>query len=197
MAAMGGTEMAHAHSPEELRNVDTAHEPSDVNIRAIIWFVVVLSVTAALIHTSMYGLFVLLDKLERQNDPAVSPVALPTGEAPLGPLLQTTPWADLKRLRSEETQYLHSYGWIDQKAGVARIPIDKAKALLLQRGIPVRPEASDETEGTHAAAMGESNSGRTLPGAAQDKSAAPVPPTSPQATKADSNEPPKKPGGGL
>lgn len=33
---------------------------------------------------------------------------------------------------------LHSYGWVDQKAGVVRIPIDRAMTLLLQRGLPAR-----------------------------------------------------------
>jgi hypothetical protein len=186
----------HAHSQDELRNPDTAHETTDINIRAIIWFAVVLSATAAAIHLSMYGMFVLLDKLERQNDAAVSPLAPAAGEAPPEPRLQTTPWADLKQLRTEELQYLHSYGWVDRNAGVARIPIDKAKTLLLQRGLPVRPGLADESEGTHAAAMGESNGGRTLPGAAPDRSAAPVLPKSAERTKADA-EPPKKPGGGL
>ena len=187
----------HGHSPEELRNLDTAHEHADVNIRAIIWFVVVLSVTAAAIQLSMYGLFVLLDKVEKQNDVVASQLAPSGVEGPPEPHLQTTPWTDLKLLRGEETQYLHGYGWVDQKAGVARIPIEKAKALLLQRGIPVQPELADETEGTHAAAMGESNSGRTLPGPAAPGGSAPAAPKPPEGAKPGSTEPPKKPGGGL
>jgi hypothetical protein len=163
MAATGDTEMAHAHSQENLHNPDTSHETSDVNIRAIIWFVVVLTATAVLIDVAMYGMFKALDSYERSTDAAVSPLALPAGTAPPEPRLQTTPWTDLTVLRGEESDYLHGYGWIDQKAGVARIPIEKAKALLLQRGIPSRPGAEDPTEGTHAAAFGQSNSGRTIP----------------------------------
>ena len=45
---------------------------------------------------------------------------------------------DLKQYKATEDQILNSYGWVDQKAGVVRIPIDKAMDILLQRGFPVR-----------------------------------------------------------
>ena len=41
----------------------------------------------------------------------------------------------------QEEQTLHSYGWVDQPAGVVRIPIDRAMELLAQRGLPTRPQA--------------------------------------------------------
>jgi hypothetical protein len=196
--------MAHAHPQPEIHNPDTKHETSDVNIRAIVWFVVVLAAVALAIQAAMVGMFVILDKIEVKNEAPVSPLALPAGTAPPEPHLQTTPWADLKTLRAEESAYLHGYGWVDQGAGVARVPIDKAKAMLLQKGIPVRPELGDPTEGTHVAAMGESNSARTIPAGQGDASSAgstapaAVPPATPApGAAAPGNEPPKKPGGGV
>jgi len=53
---------------------------------------------------------------------------------------------------------------------VARIPIAKAKELLLKQGIPVRPGLADATEGTRIQATGESNGGRSLPAAQPDRS---------------------------
>jgi hypothetical protein len=73
-------------------------------------------------------------------------------------------------LRADESSYLHGYGWVDEKGGVARVPIEKAKAMLLQKGIPVRPELADPTEGTRIAATGESNSGRNIPAGQADTS---------------------------
>ena len=35
---------------------------------------------------------------------------------------------------------LEGYGWVDQPGGVARIPIEEAKKLLFERGLPVAPE---------------------------------------------------------
>jgi DNA-binding GntR family transcriptional regulator len=44
------------------------------------------------------------------------------------------------RLRQEET--LYSYGWVDEKSGTVRIPIERAMDLLVQRGLPVRAQGS-------------------------------------------------------
>src|SRR5437762_1164629 len=49
--------------------------------------------------------------------------------------------ADLKQLRATEDAVLTTYGWIDRKNGIVRIPIDRAMDLLLQRGLPTRPPA--------------------------------------------------------
>ncbi len=181
-----------AHHPHgNLENPDTDHEHSDINVRAIIWFVVVLFAIVAVIDVGMYGMFRVLNHYESTNEPYVSPVAIPAGQ-PLGPPgLQTTPWTDLKRFRTEQLAHLHGYGWIDEHGGVARIPIDKAKALLLKQGIPVRPELADALEGTHVASSGDSNGGRTIPAGGADRSsaagAAPPAPVAPA---------PAKPGGG-
>ena len=69
----------------------------------------------------------------------------------------------MKKFQTEQAAHLTSYGWVDEKTGVARIPIAKAKELLLKRGIPVRPELADPTLGINRAATGESSGGRSLP----------------------------------
>jgi hypothetical protein len=38
----------------------------------------------------------------------------------------------LKDLRAHEQTELNSYGWIDQKAGIVRLPIDRAMELTVQ-----------------------------------------------------------------
>jgi hypothetical protein len=194
---------AHPHPHGELVNENVHHEESDINIRAIVTFVVVLTTIAVLIQLSMYGLFKVFEKIEDRTETAVSPLTPSptqlTTERITGfpaPSLQQTPWADLTKLRAEETAYLHGYGWVDQKAGIGRIPIDRAKALLLEKGLPVRPEPADPSEGTHVAATGESNGGRNLPGGQSDKSS-PVAPVAPAAAApAAAPQPaPKGPGG--
>lgn len=54
---------------------------------------------------------------------------------PPAPRLQANPAADLAKLHAEETRDLTTYGWIDRKAGIVRIPIERAMALTAQRGI--------------------------------------------------------------
>jgi hypothetical protein len=81
------------------------------------------------------------------------------------------------------------------------VPIEKAKALLLKQGLPVRPELADALEGTAVAAGGESNGGRSIPAGQPDKStpaAAPAPSAAtPPGTAPAGPVAPTKPGGGL
>lgn len=183
-----------AHPHGDLVNVDVHHEESDINLRALTWFVVVLTVIVLSVDVVCWGMFKLMNHYEAVNEPYVTPLAVPPGQQPSGPPLQTTPWTDLKQLRAQEHEYLNSYGWVDERLGVARVPIAKAKEMLLKKGIPVRPELGDATEGTHIQATGESNSGRALPAGQPDRSTAPsgspapapgpAAPKSPAATKA-------------
>jgi len=184
------------HNPSHLDNPDVRHETDDINVRAILWFVGVLTGITIAIQIAMWGMFQGLAWYEVKNEPYVTPLVQPAGQPFPEPRLQETPWTDLTKFRTEQHNYLHSYGWVDEKLGVARIPIAKAKELLLQRGLPVRPELADELDGTNIASTGDSSGGRSLPGGGADKSApaggagfvapgAAVPP-----------EPPKKPGGG-
>src|SRR3954467_9463322 len=195
-----------------LENADTHHETTDINVRAIIWFVVVLSGIVLSMNVSMWGLFRVLQHFERKNEPYVTPLARGVAQPSQfpEPRLQTTPWTDLHTFRAEQQNYLQGYGWVDEKLGVARIPIARAKEMLLQRGIPVRPELADPAEGTHVAATGESNSGRMIPAGQADRSSVPVAGTSTQAPAApqgsavnpaqatgSTGPTPKKPGGGV
>jgi hypothetical protein len=162
MGSTPGTD-AHAHPHGSLENVEVAHEHSDISVRGIVWFLAMLVIVAVVTHIAMWGLFVGLDKLEQRNDPFVTPLAAPPGQLPAEPRLQTTPWQDLKQLRADEQKYVHGYGWVDQRGGVGHVPIERAKELLLQRGLPSRPNpAPDASEGTHVAASGEAAGGHNI-----------------------------------
>jgi hypothetical protein len=41
----------------------------------------------------------------------------------------------------QEEQTLNSYGWVDEKTGVVRVPIERAMQLLAQRGLTTTPKA--------------------------------------------------------
>jgi hypothetical protein len=192
---MGGTEMSeHPH----VSHPDSGHEESDINLRAIIWFMIVLAAIVLSVDVAMWGMFKGLDYLEVKNEPMVSPLAIPAGGQLGPPGLQTTPWADLKVFKAEQNAYLHGYGWIDQTGGVARVPIEKAKEMLLKKGLPVRPELAGDLEGTHVAAGGESNGGRTIPAGQADTSSVPIaaPAVSTPPPNATMPPAPAKPGGG-
>jgi len=57
-------------------------------------------------------------------------------ELTVAPHLQLNENVDLIALRTREEEGLNSYGWIDQTAGVVRIPIERAMDLIVARGLP-------------------------------------------------------------
>ena len=68
--------------------------------------------------------------------------ATPRREAPPpGPRLQAEPTEELRRYRAEEDAALNGCAWIDRSRGVVRLPIERAMALLLRRGLPTRGAA--------------------------------------------------------
>ena len=78
-------------------------------------------------------------------------------EGPPGPVLQARPTGELlERLHSEES-LLRTYGWIDRPNGVVRIPIERALALVAERGVPEwpAPEIEDQGDAPGAAEDGE------------------------------------------
>ena len=119
-------------------------EGDGVSYSGILWFVVILTVTTLVCQLLMWGMFAVLKNREASQDLARSPLAAPQGQNPPGPnLLAVLPNAhgepqNLKEFRERENSALTTYGWADQNTGAIRIPIDKAKELLLQRGLPTR-----------------------------------------------------------
>jgi hypothetical protein len=202
-----GAAELHPPSPEAsagLHNEGVAHEHSDVNVRAILMFAGGLVTVALIVQVTMWLLFGVFERTAVANDPVVSPLATPATVMPrtsadspyfggaAGPQLVTDEPKLLQMLHARETQELQTYGWIDQQGGVARVPIDEAKKLLLQRGLPAR--ASDQADphlGTHGPSLGESSSGRAIPVPET------APPTAPPGAPAEPGAAPAKPGGGV
>jgi hypothetical protein len=62
-----------------------------------------------------------------------------------GPLLETSPQADLARYLQEKEKLLHEYTWLDRGAGVARIPLDEAMRALAEKP-PGAPGVADQAK---------------------------------------------------
>jgi len=112
------------------------YERREVDIRVIIWSTVTLAVVVFLTCLFTVWLFDVTYHLTSPK-PRVSTMARPD-ELPPNPRLQEHPAVELQILRRHEDEILNSYGWVDQKAGVVRIPIDKAMDLLVQKGLPTK-----------------------------------------------------------
>lgn len=61
-------------------------------------------------------------------------------------VLAVTPRADLAQFEKIDAADLDRYGWIDRDHDVVQIPIERAMALLAQRGLPGWPKASPGKE---------------------------------------------------
>jgi len=59
------------------------------------------------------------------------------------PALQINPPKDLQAYQTQARQDLNSYGWVDQAKGIAKIPIERAMAIVATKGLPVRPPVQD------------------------------------------------------
>jgi len=80
----------------------------------------------------------------------------PTTGAPATVNDPTSP-EKLAALRQQESAQLEGYGWVNQASGIARIPINRAIALVAEKGLPVgKPQAqapaANETAATNAPA---------------------------------------------
>jgi hypothetical protein len=146
---------------EYLHNPEVAHEHGDINVRAVIAFLLGLAAVMVVSMGLMWVLFKGLNRVAASNDPDISPVAIPAGQLPPAPRLLTNEPAELQKRREAEAEVLA--GGTDEKTGAARPSIDEAKKRLLEQGLPVRAgEPVDPRLGTHAPAFGESSGGRVL-----------------------------------
>lgn len=69
-----------------------------------------------------------------------APAALPL------PIEDNTSPQQLAERKQQQIAQLNGYGWVDQEAGIVRIPITRAIALLAESGLPVGAEASAATD---------------------------------------------------
>jgi hypothetical protein len=132
-------------------------ERQDLQVSGILYFLLGLAVVTALCLVGLRGVFAFLDHREKALQPAVNPLitsvpadtrhiapGYPQGAFP-NPKLEEDERGQLNGIRLEEEKTLYSYGWVDEKAGTVRIPIERAMDLIVQRGLPVRVQntASD------------------------------------------------------
>jgi len=110
----------------------------ELHVSGIVWVTVSIAAVTALFFAISWGLMVwLAGEREAAAAPAI-PVVAEHGERrlPGGPRLQSSPEAELRELRRELHEEVHGYGWVDEAAGVVRIPVDRAVDLVLEEGLP-------------------------------------------------------------
>jgi hypothetical protein len=151
---MDHADMGHDHhAPHHPPGGDTqgmGYERRDTNVRAIFLFGVGLVAVIVLSELVLWGAYRALM--------AHRPPPEQAGKAENITL-------QMKNLREGQEATLAGYGWVDRKAGVVRVPIERAMDLVAERGVP-------QGKGPRTAA--EINSDRGSPAAtAPDEKAKP------------------------
>lgn len=104
------------------------------------WILVFVAGIVALSVVSYAVMFPVNDRLKAARaaeDPAKSP--MPEADVPRPrprAALQVDPTADMVKFRAEEEKVLSEYAWVDEGAGIARIPVRRALDLVAEKGLP-------------------------------------------------------------
>lgn len=127
-------------------------EGDGISYRGLGWSMVLLTIFTLFCYALVVGLYKFMESRAVAGDTVSSPLAAGRTQpqvidgrveggrtAPLPSLLVNEPM-NLQKFLAQEDHLLTTYGWVDENAGVVRLPIDQAKDLLLQRGLPVREQ---------------------------------------------------------
>jgi hypothetical protein len=153
-------------------------ERQDLSAQGIYGFLISLAVGGVLVYFVIWGFYYFMDARQRSRQPEQNPLVKQV-EANTRtvsdeevtkfpqPRLEQNERIEIRDFRLKEEQTLNSYGWVDEKAGVVRIPIERAMQLLAQRGLPTNPKAgtlppSDVNTATQAARRSDT-SGESAP----------------------------------
>ncbi|GAC1645005.1 MAG: hypothetical protein NVS9B15_02420 [Acidobacteriaceae bacterium] len=148
----------------------TGHETKDVNVGAVLGFLLALAICGIAVFAVCFGIYGAFNKYisKEEGAPATwnasqnreesdqraalakqganntqieqSQYEMHVERFPT-PRLQTDDVRDMQMLREQEDLQLDNYMWADQSAGKVVIPIDRAIDILAQRGLPSVPNA--------------------------------------------------------
>jgi hypothetical protein len=156
-----------------IRNEEVTHEASDVNVRAVLTFVVVLTVATAAISLGLWFLFRFFNAQEARQDPKRGPMALSRDDRlPPEPRLQAAPGfavtlengervnlqnqapqAEYRVLKQEWERVLN--GEVkDQSGNPVAMPIEQAiQQVVSGEGLPTRAKTAPGKLGDYAISL--------------------------------------------
>lgn len=129
-----------AHPKGTQHGAASGYEARDASAKGILLCVLGLFVTLVLIDLIVHWIYTDFQKSPTPRDRYTGSVRATqaAAAAPEFPRLQIAPPADLSKFRAEEALQLNTYGWVNQTAGVVRVPVDRAMEMVLAKGLPTR-----------------------------------------------------------
>ena len=140
------------------------YEHTDIDVSVGYKFGLWLTVSMLISIAIVTGAFYYFEGQGRAANAAAQkyPLAVGQQKQPPAPNLQTQPFKDIYTLRQGEAERLGSYGWVDKDGGIARIPIDRAMDVMLEKGFPTRAAGSQTAGDALNVVTQDSSSGRTV-----------------------------------
>ena len=140
-----------------IRNVEVTHETSDINVNAVLTFVLILSVSTVAVYFAMAFMFSYFKK--KDAEPPRGTMALKKEERlPPGPRLQGAPGFEItlengQKVNLELTEPQAEYkvlaeqwdkalkGELKDQSGTASMAIEQAIKQIAAQGLPTSPDA--------------------------------------------------------
>ena len=160
------------HGPDDslIRNTEVSYERRDLGARGILVFLAVLGIFGIAVHFLVFGMYKGMEKYAAANDPELHPLTpkdnlqrpvIVPSNVPVDlqkfpqPRLQPDDVTDMTTFIMQEQIMLNAQPWRDE-TGVVHLPIDRAKQLISERGLPARNAAAPPTayEGAGVATPG-------------------------------------------
>jgi hypothetical protein len=101
---------------------ERGYETADASVRGVL---ICATAVALGVAASLAIAFLFMRPVERRTEPARRFEHGPAEERPLE--------ADWRAVQIEAAEHLEGYAWVDRRAGLARIPIERAMAILAAR----------------------------------------------------------------
>ena len=145
---------AHAANSALPHHDTVAYEERDIKVHSIYWYLIALTISVA---ASFFICIYVLRYTERfvaRHEPPMLPARAAMGPdyrvLPPEPRLQGVPGHDVDPQQDHrdkvraDNEANEKYGWVDQNAGIAQIPVKEAMKIIAQKGLPAMPPAAPE-----------------------------------------------------
>ncbi len=136
---------------------DVSFETRDISITSVLWSLFYLAITVVVSLVICLYFFKFSTKLSASQEthrPIVRQQMSAADEMeismPPEPRLQgvpghiSDPQQDMRDKIATDTKANETYGWVDEKAGIAQIPVKEAMKIIAEKGLPSAAPAAPE-----------------------------------------------------
>jgi hypothetical protein len=122
------------------------HEANNLVVKGLIIFAVGLVAVGIVVEFCLVYVMKDFAKDEKALEALAPPLLSDKSATFPAPQLQPAPPIDLVKFKQAELDRLNGFGWVDRKAGIAHIPIDRAIEIVASKGLPSSGAPPEKSE---------------------------------------------------